>query len=219
METMMLYLLRHGESLANVEHLFAARKIDPPLSADGVRQILAQTEALRDVDFDSFYTSPLLRARQSADIVQRQLGLTPEETDALWEIDVGIFDGRSQKDAQNWSLYKEVLKKWERGLHDVRFPDGESLKDVGARFGQFLRRVEDSGSRRILVLGHCLLFTAVLWLFCDQHGPVFEDGHMGRGCLSILSKAGGSLRLLKFNVPPPMSLADQNTPRGSELGR
>ena len=219
METMMLYLLRHGESLANVEHLFAARKIDPPLSADGVRQILAQTEALKDVDFDSFYTSPLVRARQSADIVQRQLGITAEETDALREVDVGIFDGRSQKDAQNWSLYKEVLKKWERGLHDVRFPDGESLKDVGARFGQFLRGVEDSGNRRILVLGHCLLFTAVLWLFCDQHGPIFEDGHMGRGCLSILSKAGESLRLLKFNVPPPMSLADQNTPRVKELGR
>jgi broad specificity phosphatase PhoE len=73
MKTMMLYLLRHGESLANVEHLFAARKIDPPLSADGIRQILAQTEVLRDVDFDGFYTSPLLRARQSAHIVQRQL--------------------------------------------------------------------------------------------------------------------------------------------------
>jgi len=64
-----LYLLRHGESLANVDRVFAARKVDPPLSNVGIQQITMQAESLKSVDFSAMYASLLLRARQNAEIV------------------------------------------------------------------------------------------------------------------------------------------------------
>lgn len=40
------------------------------------------------------------------------------------------------------------------------------------------------------------------WLFCENHGFKFEDGHMGRGHPSVMSKAGDRFRLLKFDISP-----------------
>ncbi|MHC4423816.1 MAG: histidine phosphatase family protein, partial [Planctomycetota bacterium] len=89
-----LYLLRHGESAANVERIFAARRINPPLSAIGREQIKRQSKTLASIGFDACYTSPLLRAKQSAEILGQEIGLQFIETEALMEVDVGTLDGQ-----------------------------------------------------------------------------------------------------------------------------
>jgi broad specificity phosphatase PhoE len=272
MAELTLYLLRHGESLANVERVFAARKIDPPLSDTGIQQITMQAKSLRDLilnsrlEFSALYASPLLRAKHTAEIVSQWCGLKPLFSDDLMEVDVGVLDGEDQGDVVKWAMYENVMKKWEQGLHNVGFQGGESLNDIECRFRRFLEELENkrpeweresrfSGSRKagtpaeprdetqnrikrgspreiiaiehgcsksyisrgenILVVGHCLLFMAVIWLFCENHGPTLEDGHMGRGHLSIIRNNplapfikgdnNDRFRLLKFNIPPETS--------------
>ena len=220
-----LYLLRHGESVANVERVFAAKKIDPPLSDTGIQQITMQAKSLKNLslnshfEFSALYASPLLRARHTANIVGQCCGLEPIFSDDLMEINVGILDGEDQEDAVKWAMYEGVIEKWNQGLYNVSFQAGESLNDVGTRFSRFLQGLEDKqsesngeGNENILVVGHCLLFMAVIWLFCkkqrttssyrENHGPTLEDGHMGRGHLSIISKNNDRFRLLKFNISP-----------------
>jgi broad specificity phosphatase PhoE len=199
MTDLTLYLLRHGESVANVGRVFAARKVNPPLSDAGIQQATMQAESLKSIEFSAMYTSPLLRARQTAEIVSRRCELEPIFSDALYEVDVGILDGESQNDPQNWKAYEDVIEKWEQGLSSVGFPGGETLNDVGDRFGEFLDGLESKQQKPILVVGHCLLFMALFWLFCENHEPKFEDGHMGRGHLSIISGAGNRFRILRFN--------------------
>ena len=201
-----LYLLRHGESVANVERVFAAKKIDPPLSDTGIQQITMQAKSLKNLslnsnfEFSALYTSPLLRTRHD-----------------LMEINVGILDGEDQEDAVKWAMYEGVIEKWNQGLYNVSFQAGESLNDVGTRFSRFLQELEDKqsessgeGNENILVVGHCLLFMAVIWLFCENHGHTLEDGHMGRGHLSIISKSNDRFRLLKFNISPEKSAKYEN---------
>jgi broad specificity phosphatase PhoE len=202
MTDLTLYLLRHGESVANVGRVFAARKVDPPLSDVGVRQAKMQAESLKAFEFSAMYASTLLRARQTAEIVSKCCGLKPIFSSALQEVDVGILDGEDQNDPHNWSAYEGVVKKWERGLTHVGFPGGESLNDVGDRFRSFLNGLESEQQKPILIVGHCLLFMAVIWLFCENHGSMFEDGHMGRGHLSVISGSGDRFSILKFNIPP-----------------
>jgi len=218
-----LYLLRHGESVANVERVFAAKKIDPPLSDTGIQQITMQAKSLKNLslnshfEFSALYASPLLRARHTANIVGQCCGLEPIFSDDLMEINVGILDGEDQEDAVKWAMYEGVIEKWNQGLYNVSFQAGESLNDVGTRFSRFLQELEDKqsessgeGNENILVVGHCLLFMAVIWLFCENHGHTLEDGHMGRGHLSIISKSNDRFRLLKFNISPEKSAKYEN---------
>ena len=205
MSNLTLYLLRHGESMANVGRVFAAKKIDPPLSDIGIQQATMQAETLKVIEFEAIYSSTLLRARQTAEIVSQRCRLEPIFSDALQEVDVGILDGESQEDPIKWAAYEGVIKKWEKGFASVGFPGGETLNDIGNRFRGFLDGLESKGQNRILVVGHCLLFTAVIWLFCESHGPRFEDDYMGRGHLSIISRTDDKFRLLKFNISPETS--------------
>ncbi|MBL7177643.1 MAG: histidine phosphatase family protein [Desulfobacteraceae bacterium] len=208
-ENLTLYLLRHGESEANVERVFAARKIDPPLSAIGREQSKRQSKALALIEFDACYTSPLLRARQSAEILSQGIGQQFTETKALMEVDVSILDGEPENLSQNWSIYEDIVRKWENGLSTACFPGGESLFDIEARVGAFLNTLE--GMKRVLLLGHCLLFMCVIWIFTENHGPTLEDGHMGRGHLSLLVKTEYGFRLQEFNRAPPDTLAEEGT--------
>lgn len=69
-----------------------------------------------------------------------------------------------------------------------------------------LEGVAGKRQERVLVVVHCLLFMAVIWLFCRNHGPTFEDGHMGRGRLSVIARSGEGLRLVEFDVTPDTPL-------------
>ena len=198
-----LYLLRHGESIANVDRVFAARKVDPPLSDMGREQIQRQSKALASVRFDACYTSPLLRARQSAEILSEGIGPQFAETNALLEVHVGALDGESEDSSRNRAVYEDVVRNWARGLSTAAFPGGESLHDIEARFATLLADLE--GQKTVLLLGHCLLFMCLLWLLDDDRGPTLESRHMGRGHLSILVKAAGRFRLQDFNRAPPDS--------------
>ena len=90
----LLYFVRHGESEANVLHVFSNRELVHGLTDTGRAQVQALADQLAGVRFDAFYTSPILRARQSAQIVSDRLGLPFEVTPALAEYDVGILEGR-----------------------------------------------------------------------------------------------------------------------------
>ena len=202
MNDLTLYLLRHGESAANAKQVFASLRIDPPLSDAGVQQAAMQAESLKNIEFSAIYSSHLLRARQTAGIVGRRCGLETVVNEALHEIDVGILDGKDQEDPQNWQDFMDIIGKWNSGSPDVTFPDGESLNDVEARLRVFLDNLGNEREKPVLVVGHCLLFMAVFWLFCGRCGPEFHDGYMGRGHLSIISGSGDKFQILKFSVPP-----------------
>ena len=202
MNTHTLYLLRHGESAANVKRVFASLRIDPSLSDAGIRQAAMQAESLKDTGLSAIYSSHLLRARQTAGIVGRKCGLEPIVSPALHEIDVGVLDGADQDDPKNWRDFIGIIEKWDDGSPDVAFPGGEALNDVEVRLGAFLDGVKNGQDKSILVVGHCLLFMAIFWLFCGKCGPEFRDGYMGRGHISVISGNGDEFQILKLNVSP-----------------
>lgn len=202
MTDLTLYLLRHGESTANVKRVFAALRIDPPLSEAGIQQAAAQAELLKDIGFSAIYASHLLRARQTAEIVGQQCGLKPIIFEALHEVNVGILDGKDQDDPQNWENFMSVVRRWNSGFNDTGFPEGESLNEIESRLRTFLEVLGEQQGGPVLVVGHSLVFMALFWLFCGKCGSELEDGHMGRGHLSIISGAGDRFRILKFNIPP-----------------
>jgi broad specificity phosphatase PhoE len=91
-----LYFVRHGEGVANLTRVFSnVESCNHALTSRGIEQaqILADTFASRRIT--RIYSSQLLRAVQTADILSHTLQAPVEVTEALREWSVGVFEGTS----------------------------------------------------------------------------------------------------------------------------
>jgi broad specificity phosphatase PhoE len=133
---------RHGENVANLSRTFSYRVFDGDLTETGRRQAEEMAERLVacGADIGPLACSPLRRARQTAEIVGRRLGLPVTLVlDDLREVNVGALDGRS--DARSWAIYTEVLAAWRAGWPEARFPGGENCDELCARLRRALTAV------------------------------------------------------------------------------
>jgi broad specificity phosphatase PhoE len=150
-----VFWVRHGENVANLSRTFSHRVFDGDLTDQGRDQALALARSLADsgVRFTEMWTSPLRRARQTAEILGHQLDLgRAGDLDELREVDVGELDGRN--DASAWATCGEVLADWRQGNLDRRFPGGENGHELAARISSALHRLASASAGPILVVAH-----------------------------------------------------------------
>ena len=152
---MKLFFARHGESEANVLRVFSNRGGAHPLTETGRRQAEALAETLAGVSFARVYASPLLRARQTAELVARRLSAGPViEAEALREYDVGVLEGRSDEAA--WAEYFRVAERWRDPRNrDERVEGGESYAGIRERFRRFVRSLIDDAALKDGSDGRC----------------------------------------------------------------
>lgn len=173
---MNIYFARHGQSEANVLRVISNRGLVHPLTELGRAQAAALAESLHGRPIVRIYTSPLLRARQTAEIVASALGVPVEEADALREPDCGEAEGRD--DAEAWALNAGCWTAWRAGQHDHRVPGGESLLDIRARFVPFVERLAAAPqSGDLLLIGHGMLYHTLLPLVLTNVDHAFGDAH------------------------------------------
>jgi probable phosphoglycerate mutase len=167
---MQLYFVRHGESIANVLQVFSNRDDQSHGLTDvGRAQLEDLGDRLRGVHFAAFYCSPILRARQSADILSARLGIDhATAATALAEYDVGELEGTSGAEA--WQRYYALRDAWFRDKDwNARIPGGESFEDIRARFLPFIDGVlEAHAPGPVLLLGHGGTFHCMLPLLLSN---------------------------------------------------
>jgi probable phosphoglycerate mutase len=149
-------IVRHGESTANLERVMSHRVGHHPLTELGRRQA-ALAAAILGTEIDGrsalVVTSPLVRARETAAILAAALGAEVIVDEGFRELDVGTLDGRSGEAA--WAEHDVVLEAWEAGDRLVAFAGGESLSELLIRFGGALRRsIAHAGDRALVVVSH-----------------------------------------------------------------
>ncbi|MEJ2264273.1 MAG: histidine phosphatase family protein [Anaerolineales bacterium] len=125
-----LVLIRHGETDWNVEGRYQGQA-DPPLNARGMAQAERLAEELEQTGLEVLYTSPLLRARQTAEIVCEDLGIPLQVEPRLMEIHQGDWQTRLRREIEE--LYPEVFRRWEMEPWQVTPPKGEHLMQVQKR--------------------------------------------------------------------------------------
>ena len=148
---------RHGENVANLSKTLSYRVFDGDLTDVGRGQARELGERLAAADAGQVQLlacSPLRRARQTAEIVGRRLGLpVAMELDDLREVNVGDLDGRS--DARAWEIYAAVLEAWRAGDTQARFPGGENRDELCARLRRALTAVaRGAAAGRSPILAH-----------------------------------------------------------------
>jgi broad specificity phosphatase PhoE len=159
-----VYLARHGQTAYNLERRFQGH-LPVPLDDTGREQAadLAERAAAGTSDgipFVALWCSPLLRARETADILAKRLGLEPREEPRLMETDAGDWTDRLFTDVQ--AEDPEGFAGFIEGRPDFGFPGGESFAQQGVRVAAALVDVE-RGDLPALVVCHGVVIRIALF--------------------------------------------------------
>lgn len=125
-----LVLIRHGETDWNVEGRYQGQA-DPPLNEKGRQQARAVAHKLENLGLELLYTSPLRRARQTAQIIGNALGLPIYVEPRLMEINQGEWETLLVTEIQ--ARFPDLFQRWESDPWSVHIPGGETLAQVQER--------------------------------------------------------------------------------------
>lgn len=149
----MIYILRHGQTDWNKIHKLQGTT-DIPLNEEGILMAEAAKEKYKDLDFDICYSSPLIRARKTADIFLEGRNVPIVEDERLKEMSFGIYEGIENSfdipDCPVNVLFKSPEKY--KGVEG-----GETLEDLYKRTGEFLQDIVlplHKNKKNVLIVGH-----------------------------------------------------------------
>ncbi|MFC1466297.1 MAG: histidine phosphatase family protein [Candidatus Brachytrichaceae bacterium NZ_4S206] len=170
-----LWLIRHGQTDWNVQGRWQGQTPDaPPLNATGVAQAHALAETLaqqaEQAAFQALYSSDLLRARQTAEIIGLHLRLPVRLDPRLREVNLGVWEGMLGEEVA--LRYVAELEERKRNPVYSRPPQGETVFELAARVGRALddiARAHPSGD--VIVVSHGLAIATAL---CMANGTPLE---------------------------------------------
>jgi broad specificity phosphatase PhoE len=160
-----LLLIRHGETAHNADGRLSTAAPGGPLTELGREQAERLAEELAATSLEAVYTSPLVRARQTAEAIARRQGLAVTVHDDLAEISTGELDGRIDKEA--FDTLNRALDAWCQCEFAVRIGrDGDLGTEVCERFGRLIGEVagRHPGGPIALVSHGGLLQVGAPWL-------------------------------------------------------
>lgn len=178
-----LILVRHGETAANIEGRMQGRGNDP-LTERGRQQATAVAARLSRefAPIDAIYTSPLIRARTTAETIGAQVGITPRLRDGLQEMHLGELDGVSASDLAG-AMPKDI---------DTAYPGGETIRGFVERImGTLYGIVAAHPGKTIVVVTHGGVIGTALAHWTHGHGGAWQEFVHDNCALSVVQFARG----------------------------
>lgn len=202
-----LALVRHGESLWNRENRFTGW-IDIDLSEKGVEEAHDAAKKIRNkkIKFGAAYTSVLVRATHTLDIILEdigQAGIPVAKDKALNERMYGDLQGKN-KNEMRAEYGAEQVQVWRRS-YDVRPPNGESLEDTCRRTLPYYKEKimpELLAGKNVLVVAHGNSLRSIVKCIekiSDKGIPLVEIP-TGQPWIYGMEKKGGKLAVLKKEI-------------------
>jgi broad specificity phosphatase PhoE len=163
-----IYLIRHGENRANLTKEFSYKKVDYSLTPKGIIQAQQTAEYFRDKHIDEIYSSPLKRARETAEIIAEVLGLKVVVMEQFREVNVGELEDQPP-DATTWALHNRILGDWLNGHPETIFPGGENYLQLLERMRDGIRQiVSNKSDKNIIIVAHGGIISATLRDICQN---------------------------------------------------
>lgn len=183
----MLYIIRHGQTELNTKMLMQGRS-DHPLNETGMAQAAeaAGRFAEMGVKIDKVYTSPLIRAVQTARKIAPDAELVVDER--LIEMDYGPYEGMDLRNPA------PEVKSFFKDFVNVPAPKGmEPLSDIVARLGRFLEDIlKEAVERNVLISTHAIAMKGALeYLTPESHGSYWAKNIGNCDIYAAEASAGG----------------------------
>ncbi|MCR4591131.1 MAG: histidine phosphatase family protein [Lachnospiraceae bacterium] len=196
-----IYIVRHGETDWNNAGRLQGWT-DMPLNANGVELASITGKGLSDVHFDLAFSSPLIRAYQTGELVlkENRAGSVPDiiKDDRIKEIGFGKWEGLCCRkdnfeinDEKFWDFYNDPFG-FEGG------PGGESISAVCVRTGDFLQELINKAEyegKCIAVFTHGCAVRAMLRVVYDKNDTFWRGQTPPNCCVNIIEAENGEARL------------------------
>ena len=194
----MIVFARHGQTAPNRDGLVLGRA-DPELTEEGRRQAARLGDALAGEPVTAILTSPLLRARQTAEAVAAACGVPVTVDERLVEIDWGTWEGRPAASLAVADVdRRRADDSPERRNADPVAPDGESLTSLTGRVESFcLDTLHDEG--HIVAVSHVSPIKAAAAWAMGVEGTVAWRMFLGLASITRVGRGKTSPVLLSFN--------------------
>ncbi len=155
-----IILIRHGETLWNMERRCQGFT-DIGLSDTGEQQAMRLSESLRCRTLHAIFSSDLIRAYRTAEIISEPHRLMVRTDSRLRELNQGRCEGKKFEDLL--ADFPELLKDWMDDPADVEMPKGESMRQMQARGWKAIEKIADTHQgQTVAVIAHNLLNLSVI---------------------------------------------------------
>lgn len=182
----MIYIIRHGQTELNNAHVLQGRS-NHPLNENGIKQALEASLMLQrqGVYFDHVFSSPLIRAIQTAEIIAPEM--KPIVDERLIEMDYGAYEGA---DLNNPAPELQIF--FRDFIHNPAPAGMEQLSDVIKRTGAFLEEIREIDGN-ILISTHAIAMKGMLeYLTPDARGSYWST-YIGNCSVYITENTNGNI--------------------------
>lgn len=200
-KTMKLYLIRHGETQWNKQRKVQGHA-DIPLNEHGRYLAVETAKGLSDIKFDLAYTSPLVRAKETAEIILAGRGVPLHEDIRIQEIGFGVAEGMNCS-RENQSKESRAFQKFFDDTVNYEVPEGgESIWQLTERVQEFfeeLYKKDGWEEKTILISTHGAAVTAMLNLMRGEtdYGGFWKNGVPANCAVTEVDVINGKARIVE----------------------
>lgn len=195
---MKIYVIRHGETNANKDGVLQGAS-NWPLNEDGVKLAKLTGENMKGIKFDVCFSSPLDRAKQTAELVLKHSGnnINIIFDKRIEELNMGIYEGKKIKSNElEVPILKILLFKW-NAFFCGRFKGGETIKELCKRTQELLNEVSKMDYENVLISTHGCAMRAMLNKLYDNKID-FWQGRVPYNCaVNIIEVKDGKMKLIE----------------------
>ncbi|GIX47942.1 MAG: phosphoglycerate mutase [Candidatus Tectimicrobiota bacterium] len=194
----LLLLVRHGQTDDNLAGRISGQAA-VPLNARGQEQARAVAQVLAGLGVHRIFSSPVWRARQTAEILAAQLGVALEEVVDLREVDYGDWEGKLFRDLRQHPITLQVFQD----PASVAFPNGERLLAVQQRAVRVIEWVRRQYPQQVTVLvSHGDVLRTALAHYLGMPFNEYRRLTLDTGAISVLELFDDWVRVKAVNFVP-----------------
>ncbi len=197
-----IIFLRHGQAKNNTERILAGRTEGVPLTDTGIKQSEHTAELLEHMNISTIYSSPIQRAKHTAEIVGKHNSLDVTTDDRLIELDMGKFTGMPYDKIFN--SHGNVFMKFYNGELEIAHNGVETFSDVKKRIlGIIDHIIEKHPDENVLLVTHMDPIKAMLSTVIDLSPTNLYELIITNASLTIFRENDKKFSLSGLNVMDP----------------
>jgi probable phosphoglycerate mutase len=197
-----IIFLRHGQAKNNTERILAGRTEGVPLTDTGIKQSEHTAKLLEHMNISTIYSSPIERAKHTAEIVGKHNSLDVTIDDRLNELDMGKFTGMPYD--QIFSSHGNVFMKFYNGELEIAHNGVETFSDVKKRIlGIVDHIIEKHPDENVLLVTHMDPIKAMISTIVDLSPTNLYELIIANASLNIFREKDRKFSLSGLNLMDP----------------
>jgi 2,3-bisphosphoglycerate-dependent phosphoglycerate mutase len=197
-----IIFLRHGQAKNNIERILTGRTPGIPLTEKGIEQAEKAAKFLEDMNISAIYSSPIERARHTAEIVGKHNSLDVIIDDRLIELDMGKFTGVPYDEI--FTTHGNVFMKFYNGELEIAHNGVETFSEVKKRIlGIVDHVIENHPDQNVVLVTHMDPIKAMLSTVVDLTAENLFELIIANASLNIFREYKRKFSISGLNVMHP----------------